>query len=69
MTRDKQVGESVDIQPVKELADVPTFWAGMAKDQPTAEETAYKTIKRKDEEPISIELGRNETAAAKAAMG
>lgn len=67
--QERHEGDSTEIKPVDESGEVPTFRAGIASHQPTAEETAYKTIRGKNKEPISIELGRSETAAAKAAMG
>ena len=36
---------------------------------PSDEELIYKTIKRPRRDPVSIELGQNETQAAKAAIG
>ena len=68
-SHDERDEETSEVRPVDESLRVPTFKAGAAIHQATAEEAAYKMVSKKDKEAISIELGRNETAAAKAAMG
>ena len=65
----KQQGETSNLQtPTVMIDEAPNDMAEEYK-APTIEEMAYKIVKKRREDPISIELNQSESEAAKAAMG